>query len=386
MKKSVLFITYWYPSKETPAVGIFVKEHAKAIASSGNNILVLHFDLKYGKHLIRYNLQKFNDEAGITVIQVQIYSLLWKAIYQLSPFFHFHLYKILKRNNTLTPSFDLVHSNVIFPAAFLGFKISQKYKVPHVITEHWSRLDHFLSKSLFRSYAHRILSGSAYLLPVSSLLSGIFKKHQLDSDKIKIVPNVVDETVFYYQEKEFTEQNHLEYTTIAGWYRKKSFFKRPDLLFQALDQFSIINNAQITLNVVGDGDLVKDLIKMSESLHFKANFHGAMTKFQINDLLKQTHFLLHASDFETFGIVVVEALKTGTPVIVSDIPALRQFVTEENGLLVRNDRESWLSALQEAYGKKWDYAEIAAQSRSLYSLSGIGKQIDEIYDKALMRI
>ena len=383
MRKRVLFITYWYPSKENPAVGIFVQEHAKAIVNAGNDVQVLHYDLKNGKVPLRWYIEKYIDENGIHVIRMKIFSLFWKAIYQLSPLFQYPLYKILRRKKFIDCSFNLIHSNVIFPAAFLGYKISKNNKIPHIITEHWSRLESFLSKSIYKTYAHRIIDNSAFLLPVSSLIADVLKKHTDHFDRILIVPNVVDDNVFYFQKKEPLPNDRIFFTVTAGWYKKKRFQKRPDLLFYALDEFCKSNRIEVTLNIIGDGDLINDLRKQSEKLSFMTVFHGALTKKQINEVLRETHFFLHASNFETFGIVVVEALKTGTPVIVSDLSTLRQFVNERNGLLVKNDKESWRLALQEAFDRKWDYKMIAEESRSIFSLLEIGRQINQIYDQVI---
>ena len=38
----VLFVTAWYPTRENPINGIFIREHAKSVAIYGNEVTVIH--------------------------------------------------------------------------------------------------------------------------------------------------------------------------------------------------------------------------------------------------------------------------------------------------------------------------------------------------------
>ena len=44
--ETILFVCHWYPSKEQPYSGVFIKEHAKALKLNKVNLLVFHIDIK----------------------------------------------------------------------------------------------------------------------------------------------------------------------------------------------------------------------------------------------------------------------------------------------------------------------------------------------------
>jgi len=67
--------------------------------------------------------------------------------------------------------------------------------------------------------------------------------------------------------------------------------------------------------MIGGGDRVDELKKLCDQQPYKIEFLGYQTKEEIALILQNSDFLVHASTIETFGVVLVEAMMTGTPVI-----------------------------------------------------------------------
>ncbi len=116
----ILFITAWYPNEDNPAAGIFVREHAKAVSTCGDQVVVI-----YGKRaMIRTKrLHRISDtlEEGIRTLRIH---------YSASPFrtvnYLICLSGILKVCNQVIPEDfrpEIIHTHIYtagVPPRFLG--------------------------------------------------------------------------------------------------------------------------------------------------------------------------------------------------------------------------------------------------------------------------
>lgn len=104
----------------------------------------------------------------------------------------------------------------------------------------------------------------------------------------------------------------------------------------------------VELMYVGYGWYLEEIKKFFEgdnSVHF-AGEQGGET---LAGLYADSDFFLFPSTTDTFGNVVVEAMSTGTPAIVSDYGGPHDIVMDEAaGRILPIDEEAWLNALEEA--------------------------------------
>jgi glycosyltransferase involved in cell wall biosynthesis len=371
---NILFITCWYPSKSNQLKGIFVKEHAKAIAEN-NNILVFSINVTNSKRFFCVTPQMFKDENGINTHILNIESILYKWIY-INPFLLFLLSKKYYKQN-IEKSFrpDIVHSNVINPAGIIGHWFSLCLNKSHVITEHWSRVDKFMSRNVFSYFAKKAYNSAVAVTTVSAFLKDSLQKYINDVEKIKVIPNIIDSDNFYFKEK-YKIVDKITFTAVATWEPPK----RPDLFLTALSNIANNANSEIIVNIIGEGSLINDW-KLQRDCKLKINFTGKLSKNEIAKVLHESDFFLHASDIETFSIVVAEALATGTPVVASNVAALPELINYQNGLVCNNTVSDWQNAITEIIKKHYNHKLVSINIFGKYSHSIIGNQFNDIYHR-----
>jgi glycosyltransferase involved in cell wall biosynthesis len=89
----------------------------------------------------------------------------------------------------------------------------------------------------------------------------------------------------------------------------------------------------ITLKLVGDGPYRKKIEKSAENIIFT----GFLTGDALSEAYASADFFLFPSETDTFGNVVLEAMSSGLPVIVSDKMGPKELVKHgENGFIARN--------------------------------------------------
>jgi glycosyltransferase involved in cell wall biosynthesis len=376
----VLFVTQWYPSRQQPHFGIFVREHARAIITAGHQVHVLALTLHASPKPLAFKVNQYIDNYGINVTHGELHSVFKDILYHLPFFQQFFLLKIMKTAFSVTGKPEIIHSNVIYPAGMWGHEIAQKLNLPHFITEHWSRLNDF-KKSIYFKKGRGAYFKSAGILPVSNFLKSSIQQlvPELNIDHFHIIGNVVDTSVFKYSEIKKADDT-LRFCAVATWQHKNTPDKLPELFIEALASLKLKEKRAIKLIMIGGGDKVDELKKLCLAKGIKAQFTGFISKETIAEHLAQTDFFLHASTIETFSIVVAEALASGVPVVCSATGALPELVNESNGILCENNLQSWEDALQKIVQQPYDRAKIASALKDKFSPAAIGKAIDSVYN------
>ncbi|MDR0370540.1 MAG: glycosyltransferase [Prevotellaceae bacterium] len=379
---NVLFIASWYPTNVNPNFGIFIKEHAKAINTTGNSIVVLALVIHRDKSFFRKKTTDIIDENGVRTIRMEVFTRFRDIVYHFMPL----QYRILRKQykKTLSTSFepDVIHSNVVFPAGIIGDRLARELRKKHIISEHWSGIERFAKIPLLAKQGYRAYKNADKILPVSDFLKSNIRKAfpGLSEKSFHIVPNVIESRFFHYKE-DGNHPDEIRLCAVAGWNRTKNQAKQPELLIDAIACFQEKNRTgkSICLTLVGDGDKAEDLKKRCREKHVNVRFTGFLPKQALGKELQRSDFLVHATKIETFGVVVAEALLCGTPVICSNVGALPEFINESNGILCENTTESWVEAFMKAFATSYDHKKIAEEFVNRYALETIGKLIDEVY-------
>ena len=100
------------------------------------------------------------------------------------------------------------------------------------------------------------------------------------------------------------------------------------------------------LDVVGDGPQREEFEALTKQrgLSEKIHFHGF--RDDVEAWLAQTHLFVFPSLDEGMGLVLMQALRANAPVLASNIPAVRELLLTEAGLIAPGDVNEWRSALQ----------------------------------------
>jgi glycosyltransferase involved in cell wall biosynthesis len=112
--------------------------------------------------------------------------------------------------------------------------------------------------------------------------------------------------------------------------------KRVDLLIKAVGLLKK-KFPNIKLTVHGEGDQKATLEKMVATLKLQKHvtFKGRISKFsEVLALRKRHRVFCLPSDIEGFGMVIIESLALGVPVVCTDIPVFREITKDGTGALL----------------------------------------------------
>lgn len=364
-KKKILFITHWYPDTENVNSGIFIQRHASAI-SDISELTLVHFNIKKSNKLLKISYKL----KGENQFEISVESRFYKALYYFLPL-HFVLFKkLIAEFDIKMERFDLVHSNVIFPNGIIGYKISKHYDIPQIHSEHWSKFNTFLQKNIWRKLGKKTVKNIKKLLPVSEY----FKKKisaNVPISKMVVIPNIIDSKSFTYKEK--IKKNKITFLAVSNWQSPKNPFPYLD----ALETIYSTQQIDFELLMIGTGPLINKII--SKNYPFKIHFKGQIPPNEISNYFHNADFFLHGSDFETFSIVVVEALKTGTPTLVSNVGIASEVINSNNGFICQQNSEDWRKKIILALKTEYNHLNISNEIEEKYSSKRVSKLVQKIY-------
>lgn len=370
----ILFFTYWYPSKESPYNGIFIKEHASSISNKDNEVIILAINIFKGSKIFEKKIEVLINEDGIQTHIIHLKSSIYKWIYSIPLITYWITKKYTYKNIKPNLKIDLVHSNILFPCAVVGDRLSRKLKAKHIITEHWSGIEKFITNHPFGYLGRKALKNASKISVVSHFLKSKITCFINDSKKISIIPNIIDTTIFNYSLK--NETDNLVFTAVGSWKSPK----QPHLFIESLNNIQKRKSQKIELNIIGEGPLLTHFKDHQELYSIQINFLGIRNKNEISEILKLTDFFVHASLIETFSVVIAEALVSGVPVIASNTGAIPELVQLDYGFICENSIEKWEESIEKALNTKFDRLKISTENSEKFNKNKVGKMFQEIYN------
>ncbi|MRH99166.1 glycosyltransferase [Kriegella sp. EG-1] len=296
------------------------------LGSKVHSQLYLHIDELGVEQHIFHPLRKFNTNKRDDIIfanrNISIYySKILKNYHRI--FFRLKvsfLYKNLL-NQLDVSNISIVHATTLFSDGALALKCFQQYKIPYLVTVRNTDLDAF---SKYRPdllfLGLRILKNATKIVFITQSLKNNFYKHyffrkykELLLDKSIIVTNGINQ--FWIENKQ--EQKKLTPTRILY---VGSLLSRKNVL--ALIEAVLRLKAtipEIELTIVGDkGGQKEQIISLSKANPECIKFIGAVHNIkELLQLYKANHIFAMPSFSETFGLVYIEALSQGLPILYS---------------------------------------------------------------------
>ena len=374
----ILHIAGWYPSKKNPVAGIFVREHVKATALY-NDVVVLYSEGAEREIRSLYQIED-NIEDGIRVLRLRYRkSPIPKTTYFIYLWAMFRAFAKLLREG-FRP--DVIHAHIYsagVPAVLLGMR----YRIPVVITEHSSAFPRGLIRGFERVKAKFAFERAAVVCPVSEDLRKHIERLGIRA-RFHVVPNVVDTSLFSPPAARRTREDGRKHLLVVALLTPK---KGIPYLLEALAQLGEKRN-DFVLDIVGDGPNRAEYEKLTHKLGLQeiVRFHGMKTKQEVADFMKYCDIFVLPSLFETFGVVLIEAMACGKPLIATDIGGPNEIVTDEVGRLVPPaDSEALARTLDYMLDHYREYSSeaLARYAQERYSYQAVGKKLDQLYRSVL---
>ncbi|MDO5014683.1 MAG: glycosyltransferase [Clostridia bacterium] len=370
----ILEITNHYPNKKYPLNGIFARDQAIALANEGCEIIVAALDLRSIRRPRPFGFSKKKVD-GVTVYTLSLYmgnvpSFIFNSFSRFA--FKLLYNKIVEENGKP----KLIHAHFL-EMAQACIDVIKKENIPFFITEHTSTLNNEeISKNHF-NLMNETYPLAKQIIAVSESLQKSIKKHTgIDSS---VVYNIVDISTFKYQEHKIKDDS-FHFVSCGALDKRKDF----ETLLKAFAQH-LKKYPQDKLTIFGDGKEKNNLKRLSDQLNIndRVTFALRASREEIAKTYKDAQIFILLSKLETFGVVYIEAMSTGLPVIATRCGGPENFVTDETGFIIEPENiEQAISAMEyiRLNYDKYDQKEISKYTNNLFSPKTIAQQIIKIFN------
>jgi glycosyltransferase involved in cell wall biosynthesis len=156
----------------------------------------------------------------------------------------------------------------------------------------------------------------------------------------------------------------------------------PEKGFDFLLELMLKLPEDLTLQVIGGGDGLTEVeAKVSEmGLQHRLEFVGLVANADLPKYFSKSDVFILPSYREPFGVVCIEAILSGVPVVCSDVMGLPEAVAhEKNGLVVSGrDHAHWLEAIERALSDKVLRASCLEQAQVMRSQWSWTAQLEKL--------
>ncbi len=386
----ILMLPASYPRFYKPLSGIFYRDQVLALHRSGVTVGVIDPSPRAARTAVlggvssqRFQITSGLDE-GVPVVQAHDWSV---------PFFRrLYAQQFLWRTNDLFQRYerdygqpDVIHAQETLWAGIAAEKVSQRTGIPYVVTEHSSEYRIATIPIWAAAQVRASLDRAASVVTVSSDLGNRLRKF-CQPREMEVVPNVVDTEFFSFMARPAGSTPFL-FASVASQILDKGI----DVLLRAF-ALGFAGRADVRLEIGGDGPDRSSFEALADELGVRRQVHwlGALTRDQVRSCLHRADAFVLPSRHETFGVVFIEAMSTGLPVVATRCGGPEDFVNTETGRLVGVDNvDETADAMRDVVQSRAEWSDrgraIHNYTVERFSQAAVSRQLCTIYDGAIRR-
>ena len=291
---------------------------------------------------------------------------------------------------------DLIHSHGIASMAILSLTAARALKLPHVLTFHTMANEamkyyspiginaEFMEKMVW-IYLRNLLKRPEVVIAPSAPVKEELEMNAVRMKACEVVPTGVDCTRFSPEryDKRFLDRYGLAGKRVLLHVGRLSPEKRFDIVLRAVAELGP-REPDLRLLVVGRGPSADEYKRIARDLGIKDRvvFAGFLSDEELPTAYASCEALVIASTFETQGLVVLEALASGTPVAGIKYRAIPEFVREgKNGCLFEPD--TCADAIHRCLRRSESMMLDAVASAREYSIEVCTARLEKAYDHAV---
>jgi glycosyltransferase involved in cell wall biosynthesis len=333
MPMKILMLTWEYPPRIVGGIARVVNDLSKRLIKDGHDVTVVTYregDAPY-----------FEDDKGVKVYRVDNYMINPNNFIDWIMQMNFNM--VAKANEIIAKEgkFDVIHAHD-WLVAYAAKTLKNSYDIPIVATIHATESGR---NSGIHDETQRYINDTEWMLTYEAtevIVNSNYMKRELQSlfglpfEKINVVPNGININMFSGVEKDydFRRQYAADNEKIILFMGRLVYEKGVQHLIAAMPKILAgYNDAKLV--IAGKGGMLDELKAQVNAMGIsnKVYFTGYMDSKQVCKMYKCADISVFPSTYEPFGIVALEAMLSGTPVVVSDIGGLNEIIQHgENGM------------------------------------------------------
>lgn len=384
---NIVIIPAFFQTKSRKTLGSFFLEQARALQQKGHKVTILYCDtysIKCVKDWFAYSEEKFEIIEGIQIYRNRCFCPMKHGIEGHRKAFANGIQKLydqyMKGNKP-----DIIHAHCCVWAGYAAMKLSEQIGIPYVVTEHATLFqlhrDEISEKN--DKVIRKIFQKAARVICVSGAFAKLIESYRPDID---VVGNVVNCDAFVPR-ADSEKHRGVRFLTVCYMEEEAQLYKKGiDILIQAWTE--VVKKYTDVKLVIGGGGSAKTKVEQwveEHGISKYVEFTDALDREQVIQEMQSCDCFVLPSRYETFGVVYIEAMACGKPVIAVANGGPDDFVKPFNGLLIKPGAEELVQAFYEMIGhltrgNYYQEEKISNYIKSKFSYEAIAEQLEAIYN------
>ena len=199
-------------------------------------------------------------------------------------------------------------------------------------------------------------------------------KNNLDYGAHILFPNAI--TINTFKTNKERKLDSIKLITIGSLVEKKGH----DFLIDVVIELKKITNLKIELKIIGGGPMKEKLQNKIDRLNLKDNIKLIGKVDHPEDYLKSSNLYIHGATIEPFGLVLLEAMASGLPVLSTDGFGNRDLIINNyNGYLFPDrDKVKFANTIAEIYNNSEKHNKLSKNSFEFSKKYDIKPYVDKL--------
>jgi len=385
--RNLLIISNNFPNKDNSYIAdIFVKEQVKYLKKFFDRVYVIS-PVAYGMDFLRKTIHKDYQYENVSVFFPKYLNIPFFYNYGRSVWIFLETKAIMALINREKIKFDIIHAHFTWPSGAVAVEIKKHFNVPVIITEHTHIT---LSKEIAKKNHNFIntLKKCDSIIRVNKKDIPLFQKLGIEKNRLHHIGNGYDSKKYFplNKDKERELLNLPKEKKIILNIGRLSEEKGQNFLISAIAEIQQ-KRTDCICYIGGDGPDREKLIAQicKEHLQNKVFLIGFVPDNVMVHWMNACDIFVLPSLSESFGIVQIEAMACGKPVVATRNGGSEEIIISDDfGLLVNPGNSVDLAEkIIIALERQWNTEKIQ-QYAYLFTWEIISKKITGIYQQLLI--
>ena len=326
----ILMLSWEYPPRVVGGIARVVHDLSHKLVNEGYEVTVVTY--RDG------NVPYYEDDDGVDVYRVDNFMISSNNFIDWVMQLNFNMIAKVGEIKYEKGNFDVIHAHD-WLVAYAAKSLKNSYDIPIVATIHATEAGR---NSGIHDETQRYINDTEWMLTYEAnevIVNSNYMKNELQRlfglpyEKINVVPNGIGQTNFsgYERDYEFRRKFAADNEKIILFSGRLVYEKGIQNLIAAMPK--ILNGYHdAKLIIAGKGGMIDELRGQVNYLGIqnKVYFTGYLDHKTLCKMYKCADVSVFPSTYEPFGIVALEAMLAGVPVVVSDVGGLNEIV--EHGI------------------------------------------------------
>ena len=289
--------------------------------------------------------------------------------------------------------YNVLNPHGVMISGYTAILLKRLFHLPVVLHIHGGDLNLYsTSSNLYKNIYNKTISESDKIIVNSNdIKSKVLNLTGVEKNKVKVVSPGISYNIFFpmADDKIINQKDsyHIDPNKVVLLFAGNAIKRKGlDILITALESLTKEQLSKITLIICSEGPEIinaRDRLNQIPNLKQSTLFIKKVQQYELNILYNIATLFIFPSREEPLGLVGLEALACGTPVVGSNVGGIPEYVNNENGYLFDPNNPKELSKI---IGSITDDPEIIKSliknlnnRRSHHDISISAKQLKKIF-------